>query len=435
MARRYKILVIAEAANPEWVSVPLVGWSMAYALRNVADVHIVTQIRNREAFLRAGLVEGVDFTSIDSESVARPAYALATAIRGGSQKGWTLVTALSSLVYPYFERLTWKRFGTALKAREYDIVHRITPLTPTTGSSLAMRCTRLGIPFVIGPLNGGLPWPSAFADARRQENEWLSRIRGAYKLLPGRNKTLQAAKVILAGSRYTAAEIPSRFEDKLIYMPENGIDLNRFAGPNIASAPEDARSAGDIRFCFIGRLVPYKGPDMAILAAAPLLREGRARLDLIGDGPLRDELKDLAVREGVADRVHFHGWVAHNQVQVIARESQIFLFPSVREFGGGAVLEAMALGLAPVVVDYGGPGELIEPDRGIAVPLGTREEIISSLRQEVDALARNPGKAAEMGRNAHRWATSMLTWQAKAEAMIDVYAWALGDVAEKPKPF
>jgi hypothetical protein len=29
----------------------------------------------------------------------------------------------------------------------------------------------------------------------------------------------------------------------------------------------------------------------------------------------------------------------------------------------------------------------------------------------------------------------MLTWQAKAEAMIDVYAWALGDVAEKPKPF
>jgi len=412
---RPRVLVIAEAANPEWVSVPLVGWSLAQALRGVADVHLVTQVRNRDAILRAGLVEGRDFTAIDSEALARPLWAIGRMLRGGDGKGWTTVQVVNALSYPYFERLVWQRFGADITAKKFDIVHRVTPLSPTVSSPLATKCARAGVPFVLGPLNGGVPWPAAFDDARRAEREWLSYVRGAYKLLPGRGRTLRAAAAILAGSRHTASEIPPEHRHKVIWLPENAIDPARFSAQ---ADPAD----GPLRACFIGRLVPYKGADMLIAAAEPLLRDGTMTLDIIGDGPMMGALQAQAAGLGVV----FHGWLDHAQVQTVAARNGILAFPSVREFGGGVVLEAMAMGLAPVVVDYAGPGELVTEGVGFKLPLGDRATIIAELRRTLAGLAANPQAVSAAAGSARARARTHFTWAAKARQVAYVYDWVLG---------
>lgn len=426
MSRPPRVLVIAEAANPEWVSVPLVGWSLANALRTVADVHIVTQVRNRDAILRAGLVEGVDFTAIDTEALAAPVHRAAELLRMGKNKGWTMVTALSSLTYPYFERLVWQRFGPDIVAGRYDIVHRITPLTPTTISPIAKKCARAGVTFVLGPLNGGVPWPEGFDSERRREREWLSYVRGAYKALPGRARMYAATAAVLAGSHHTASELPRSAAGKTFWLPENAVDPARFG--RTAAGP----GAGPLRGVFIGRLVPYKGADMLIEATVPVLKAGRLVLDIIGDGPMRADLETQVAAAGVDEAVTFHGMLDHQDVQDVAAAAQILTFPSIREFGGGVVLEAMALGVVPVVVNYAGPGELVDNAVGYKVPIGSRAAIIEGLSGVIETILDDPGQLAPRAAAARARVAEHYTWAAKAAKVARVYDWVLGRCGPPP---
>lgn len=421
-----RVLLIAEACNPEWVSVPLEGWSHSRAIAGMVDAHLVTQVRNRAAILRAGLVEDRDFTAIDSEAIAAPAYKLAERLRGGGGKGWTTIAGISTLTYPYFEHLVWKRFGPRIVSGEFDVVHRLTPLSPTTPSLLATRCHQAGVPFVLGPLNGGVPWPRQFDAARRKEREWLSYIRGAYKLIPGYHATRRAASALIVGSRDTWKLEPAGVRRKCVYIPENGIDPARF------TRRRTRRAGPPIRAIFVGRLVPYKGADMLIEATAPLVRQGKMTLEIIGDGPQMLEVQTLVEREGIGNGVTLAGWVEHTQLQDRLAEADVFAFPSVREFGGAAALEAMAVGVVPIVMNYGGLGELVTDKTGFLVPMGSRKQIVGRFREILGRLADDPQQIDTKSDAAFCRAHKQFTWAAKARQVLDVYDWVLHPCCPKP---
>ena len=422
--RPLRVLLVAEAANPKLFSVSLIGWSFAQAIAQVAHAHLASEERNRADILEAGLGK-LEFTAINNRFWQGLAWNVSRILRGGTTLGWSTYSAFAALAYPFFEREVWRVFGDRLRRGEFDVVHRVTPNSPAVPSLLAKRCAKIGVPFVLGPLNGGVPWPKEFPELRRAEREWLSPFRRLSRLMPGYTSTRAYAARILVGARSALDEMPVEYHAKCLLLSENAIDPIRFPR---GKPPEPTVP---LRVAFVGRLVPLKGVDMLLEAAAPLVRQNQLTLDIIGQGPDLPRLQQLAKDLGIANGVEFPGWVDHHQMAARLGRSQILGFPSLREFGGGVVLEAMALGLVPIVVNYGGPAELVPPGVGFALPLSPRATLIQSFQNALTELAARPERLRALGLQAQDHVYQNFTWEAKARKLLEVYHQAIAAQAHR----
>jgi glycosyltransferase involved in cell wall biosynthesis len=132
------------------------------------------------------------------------------------------------------------------------------------------------------------------------------------------------------------------------------------------------------------------------------------------------------------DRIEFLGRKTQTEVGQLMREAHVFVFPSIRELGGGVVVEAMACGLCCVVVDYGGPGGLIDLSRGTKVPLTDKPALVDNIRAGMERLVADRGRMNLLSAEASRYALSEYSWQAKANKIHEVYRWVTGQLDKKP---
>jgi glycosyltransferase involved in cell wall biosynthesis len=410
----YRVLILAEKCNPQWPSLPIVAYKYARALSEVAKVTLVTQVRNRPNIEAAGDF-GAPVAYIDNEWVGRPLYLLAQRLRGGKEVAWSTSQIFSYLPYLEFERQALRRFRQPLREGEFDIVHRVTPMSPTLPSYIAGRSPQ---PFVIGPLNGNLDWPGAFRNEQKREREGLRRLRNLYRYLPYAKGTFTRASAILAAFQHTIDDLPSGVQKHTVPFPEIGFDEKVFHAEGRRPA---FSGKGQFRFLFVGRLVPYKVPEAAIRAFAASERLSEHVLHIVGDGPERPRLEKMVTDVGARDRIRFEGNRTQAEVAEFMRSCDAFVFPSIRELGAGVVIEAMASGIACIVTDYGAPGHLAANERGLRVHLQPLEGLVHDYRAAMERCLDNPDELTEMAQRAHRYAMENFTWSAKAAHTLKIY--------------
>lgn len=416
-----KVLILAEQCNPDWPSLPIVGFKAAKAISEIIDCTIVTHIRNKENIEKTGF-SVTEIIYINNEYIAKPIYKISELIRG-SEGGWTTAMAFNYPSYLAFEWEAWKELKERINHGEFDLIHRITPMSPTLPSIIA---TKTEIPFVLGPLNGGLKWPDHFNNERGKEKEWLSPIRNIYKFLPFRKATLKKVASILAGFQHTIDDLPTELYHKVINFPEVGID------PELFNNKSDKVYKTKKTILFASRLVPYKLPDIVVEAFLKSDILQRHELIIVGDGPLRAEMETKVNDRGLGSVIKFVGWKTQTEVSEYMQKSDIFAYPTIRELGAGALVEAMACKLTPIVVDYGASSELVDSDRGVKLKMANKEQITEELIIELESLVQDTERLKRLSSNAYKHAMDFYSWDVKANKTIQVYEWVLNKDTNKP---
>jgi glycosyltransferase involved in cell wall biosynthesis len=416
-----RALLLANDCNPDWPSIPAWTYKFARTIANYIDVVVVTQIRNKPNIDRDGMGKA-RVVYLDTEKIAAPLYKLAEAMSGGANMGMTIKTAMGYPSYLAFEWAAWKHFRQDLRNGQFDVVHRVSPLSPTIPSPIASWSR---VPFLIGPINGGLPWPEEFKAEIDRGREWLRYFRKAYKLMPYYQSTYKCSAAILAGFDHSIAELPTVAKLKTINFPDPGLDPDLFT---LTSRPKQEQ----MTILFVGRLVPYKLPEVVIraFAGSSILRQHR--LLIVGSGPARPRLEQMIEAQGLGRCVELLGQKTQAEVGVLMRQADIFAFPSICELGAGVVVEAMACGMACVVVDYGGPATLVQPDRGVKIPMADLNHLVLRFTEELEHLVKDPDRVAHLGRAAHHHAITYYSWDAKARKTLEIYNWVTGRQQVKP---
>ncbi len=312
---------------------------------------------------------------------------------------------LMHLVTQFYQRKLAKKI---IKDKQIDIVHEPAPVSATQPSAMF----GLGVPVIIGPMNGGMSFPPAFQHMAGKVESTLYYLMRFFTdlynvLIPGK----LFAKVLLVANQRTKSALPKFRCGKVIELVENGVF-------SVLPKPKPVAVHRLVNVIYIGRLVDWKKVDIAIEAIAKC--KEHVKLTIVGDGPLKHELIMLA--EKIApNKVEFLGLLPHEKINQTIDAADISILTSVRECGGAVVLEAMSRGLPVIATDWGGPADYISSESGFLVAPTSHAYMVDTFSAHIDTLASQSELRHKIGKAALLRIKQHFLWGDKVKNIINVY--------------
>ena len=365
-----RVLISAFSCFPGEGSEPGVGWKTVVAAAADHEVWVITDCARKEALLSHSAVKALP--QVHWEFLRVPM--LSRWAHGPWSHG--VVWWVYYLVWQMVQGRVAKRLHGEVG---FDLCHHATYVKYNTPSALPL----LGIPFLWGPVGGAERAPMAFY----RPHGWRTRIgeaaRGVLQSLaridPWLRWTALRATRAIAVTQETETEMLALGVHRCDVIPAVSLDESELDAIRAAAGTRMNRGDGDsLTVLFVGRLIPWKGVDLAIRAMAEAGVENM-RLRVIGEGKERARLEALAAELGLASRVEFLGAMPREAVLRAYDQADGFLYPSLHDSGGQVVLEAMAAGLPVLTLRSGGPHVFVDDSCGWKVSVNQPTQVVRDL--------------------------------------------------------
>lgn len=362
-----KILVSAYSCEPNKGSESEVGWRWSLKLAEKGHkVFVVTRKNNKkniQKYLKKKKIKNLNFLYYDLPNALIKLFK--------KKKNSYLYFYLWQIGIYFFTK-------NLVKKTKLDYIHHVTFVGLRIPSFLHFH----NVPFILGPIAGG---DRIKFKLRRSfsilENlyEIIRDISIFYmKFSPTINLSLLRSKIIYVNSKDTYNVIPFIYRKKvktLLGIAESfkkNITLNK-------------KSKKIFQICYVGRLLHWKGLNISLNVIKNLSKNKKIIFKIAGNGPYSKYIDNFIYKNDLKDIVIKLGHQNKKQLNTLYRNSDLLLFPSLRDSGGYVLLEAASCNLISAVLNVGGPGQIISNSTGININIKDKNEkqIINELTNKV----------------------------------------------------
>lgn len=391
-----EILVSAYGCEPLKGSEAGVGWNWVLQMSRYAKLHVITRANNKELieqYLPAEVSQNIKFYYYDTPAC----------IMGLKKKAKGL----------YFYYFCWQ-LGIMPLVRRINKRNAIDYNMHLTFGSMWMP-TFLPFsrtPFLWGPIGGGDCEPISFIKTLGLKQRIMQYSRYAMItfsfLHPSILIPALRAKKIICRTENSAKVIPFFLRNKTIVMLETAMEGDVF---NYHRNKD--RISKKIRFITTGRLMASKNILTAVRALAFLPQTTDYIYTIIGSGPQRKTIEKEAEKLGISDKVEIISEMSRTEVLKKLEKGDVYLFPSLREGGSWALMEAMVIGLPVICLDWAGMKCTVDDKCAIKLPVTSPKQMPIDMKNAIVKLINNPDLRTQMGEAGRERIRSVFNWNSK----------------------
>lgn len=410
-----RILVLAYMLSPYRGSEYSVAWNyVSYMSRNNyikvlygTSGDCMGDCIEMEKFSRENHIRNVDFVAVYPNKFAK-------SLNWFNKHGYLTYTFY--FAYQIWHKQVYKVVKEIIQKEHFDLIHYVGMIGYREPGYL----WKLGLPYVWGPVSGVNNAPKQLLKRMPLIGRMKFTFRSVANVIQFYTKlrlkrALSATDILLTATSENQRRFREVHHKDSICIPENCItggimlDESKFVNPL------------KYHIIVVGKLCYGKAINIFLEALTQVVHRDLLHIDIVGDGPQANVLREYAVKHNINDLITWHGQLPRIDAVKIFNSAHLHVITSVSEGNPTTIWEAMSYGVPTMSFDHCGMHDTLCDKCGIRIPItGKYEDCVAIIAYHIDELLRHPERFYQLAKGTLECARHY-TWTEREKLLNNLY--------------